>query len=308
MKIKSATITLCKRALYESVSTNDMCVFAKLLNNSYDIYERSGFPRNVPISNQNAANQIVKDVIEDKRFIDFIEVLVKVSTVGYMGRVYAINHLPLIIRNLQKEGFCFHERTGQIFEDSVQRATPNWGRLINGDEITTALLRLDIVDNSTLVKNENSKKIKKAYKDFHDIVEQAVLSRAGRLWAWEGDGALAAFVFGEKEKSVLTTGMEILNELFFYNRFNNPLGEDIRVRIAAHAGTIKYYSDLSQLLKNQLIKEVMDLEKNATAIDSFSVSPNLFISVDDVIQKLFSEKTHKGFGKVRKYCINMEKN
>ncbi len=307
MKIKSATITLCKRALYESVSTKDMCLFAKLLDNSYNIYDRSGFPANVPISNQNAANQIVNDVIQDERFIDFIEVLLKVSTVGYMGRIYAINHLPLIIRNLQKEGFCFDETTGQIFEDQIQRATPNWGRLLDGDERTAALLRLDIVDNSGLVKSEDSKKIKKAYKDLRNIFERAVLSRSGRLWAWEGDGALAAFVFGEKEKEVLMAGMEVLNELFFYNRFENPLQEAIKVRIAANAGTIKYNSDLSQLLKNQLVKETMDLEKYATSIDSFSVSPNLFISIDDVVQKLFTEKTCKKFGKVRKYCIGMEK-
>ncbi len=308
MKIKSATITLCKKALYESVSTNDMWKFARLLDDSYDIYERSGFPPNIPLSNQNAANQIIRDVIEDKRFIDFIEVLVKVSTIGYMGRIYSINHLPTIIKNLQKEGYRFDETTGQIFEDQKQRATPNWGRLLNGDERTVALLRLDIVDNSGLVKSASEKNIKKAYNDLRHIFEQAVLSRSGRLWAWEGDGALAGFVFGQKEKSVLMAGIEVLNELFFYNKFKNPLEEPIRVRIAAHAGTFKYNSDLSKLLKNQVIKETMDLEKYATAIDSFSVSPNLFISVDDVVQKLFTEKAHKKFGKVKKYCIGMEKN
>ncbi len=308
MKIKSATISLCKKALYESVSTKEMCKFAKLVNSSYDIYERSGFPRNVPLSNQNAASQIIRDAMEDKRLIDFIEVLVKVSTVGYMGRVYSIKHLPLIIRNLQKEGFCFDEKTGQIFEDSIQRASPNWGRLLDGDEKTVALLRLDIVGNSNLVKNEDPKNIKKAYKDLRNIVQKAVLSRSGRLWSWEGDGALAGFVFGEKEQAVVMAGVEILNELFFYNKFEAPLAEPLRVRIATHVGVLKYHSDLTELVKNQIVTEVINLEEKVTANDSLTVSHNLFMYTDNPLQNLFTEKTYKGFGKIRRYSVAMEKN
>ena len=39
-----------------------------------------------------------------------------------------------------------------------------------------------------------------------------------------------------KERSAVLAGMEILNELFFFNRARNPLDSPLRVRIAAHSG------------------------------------------------------------------------
>ncbi len=308
MKIKSSTITLCKRALYESVSTTDMCRFVKIFNNDYDLYKQSGIPHNIPISNQNAANQIVNDMLRTNRLIDLIEVLVRVSTIGYMGRKYTIKHLRILITNLQKEGFLYDESTGQLFENSKIRATQNWGRLLDGDERSVALLRLDIVGNSELVKNESPEKIDKAYKDLRKIVEQAVIMRAGRLWSWEGDGAIAAFGFGKKEKAVLLAGIEILNELFFYNELYSPLQEKLKVRIAAHLGVIRYTSNITELLENQSVRDVIMLEGKSTAIDSFSVSPSLFIYIDNVMQQLFTEKKDKYFSEVCKYTINMEKN
>ncbi len=307
MKVKSATITLCKKALYESVSTKDMWRFIKIFDKDYDLYERSGVPRNIAISNQNAANQIVNDIVRANRFIDFIEILVRVSTVGYMGRKYTIKHLRPLITSLQKEGFCFDEESGLLFENSVERASRNWGRLRDGDEQTVAVLRLDIVDNSSLVKKESMKDIDLAYKDMRMIVEHAVQSRFGRLWSWEGDGALAAFVFGPKERSVLMAGMEILNELFIYNKVLSPLHRDIKVRIAAHVGLLQYRDSLSELLKNQVISEVIAFEGNATAVDSFTVSPSLFMYIDDVMHGFFQEKTMKPYGKIRKYSVAMEK-
>ncbi len=307
MKIKTAIVTLCKRALYESVSTNDMCRFVKIFDDDYDIYRESGIPRNIPISNQNAATQIVNDMLRANRFIDLVEVLVKVSTIGYMGRKYSIKYLRTLITNLQKEGFVYDESTGQLFEDSRMRATPNWGRLLNGDQKSVAVLRLDIVGNSELVKNESAQNIERAYTDLRNIVERAVLIRAGRLWSWEGDGAVAAFVFGKKEKAVLLAGMEILNELFFYNRLHSPLSASLNVRVAAHVGLMRYNTDLTELLKDQIIKEVIMLEGKSTAIDSFSVSPGLFMYIDTVMQDLFTKKKDKYFGEVCQYSITMEK-
>lgn len=306
MKVKSATVTLCKRALYESVSTDVMCRFVKIFNHNYDIYERSGIPRNIPITNQAAAHQIVSDLVQENRFVDFIEILIKVHAEGYMGRKYTIKHLRMLIKNLEKEGFTFDESSGQFFENAKERASANWGRLFDGDERTAALLRLDIVDNSGLVRDEKRKNIDTAYANLRTIVEQAVLSRAGRIWSWEGDGALAAFMFGKKERSALMAGIEILNELFFYNAFSSPLERSIKVRIAAHLGPLQYRSNMYELVKNQLVHETITLEETATAVNSFTISSSLFMYIDRVMQDLFAEKKHAQFGKIRYYDIAME--
>jgi len=307
MKVKSATVSLCRKTLYESISAETMVRFVKLADPEYDLYKRSGIPVNIPITDQMAAERIVKDVIEDGRFIDFIEVLVKVDSEGYMGRSYPIKGLAQIVKTLTQEGFIFDRTTGQFFENANERASPDWGRLHDGDERQGAVLRIDVAGNSELVQRNSREKVEKAYSALRAIVHRAVVGRFGRVWSWEGDGALAAFLFGHKERSAILAGMEILNELFFFNRLENPLSEPLRVRMAAHAGPIHYRENMMELLKNETLKDVVHIESTVTPHDSMSASANLFLSIDRVIQDRFGPEQQSTCGKIRHYSVNLER-
>lgn len=153
MRVKNSLLSLCKKTLYESISAEMMLRFMELMDPSYDFYTRSGIPHNIPVTNQMAAERIVSDAAEDGRFIDLVEVLVKVDSIGYMGRNYPIKGLAQIVKAINQEGFVFDSASGQFFENSSERASPDWGRLHDGDERQTALLRLDIASNSSIVKN-----------------------------------------------------------------------------------------------------------------------------------------------------------
>jgi len=307
MKVKNSTINLCRRTLYESLSAETMVRFVRLVDPEYDLYERSGIPQNIPITNQMAAERIVEDIVGDGRLIDFIETLLKVDSDGYMGRAYPIKGLGQIVKILTQEGFLFDRSTGQFFENTHERASPDWGRLHDGDERQAAVLRLDVVANSALVQQNALDKIEKAYSGLRTIVTRAVVGRFGRVWSWEGDGTLAAFMFGQKERSAVLAGMEILNELFFYNRLANPLDSPLRVRIAAHAGPIRYRESIIELLKNDTIKDVIQIESTATPPDTLSSSTNLFVSIDRVIQDRFGPEQQAAVCKVRQYAVNLEK-
>ncbi len=307
MKVKNSTISLCRRILYESISADTMVRFVWLVDPEYDLYRRSGIPENIPITNQMAAERIVEDIVNDGRFIDFIEVLVRVDSEGYMGRAYPIKGLAQMVKILTQDGFFFDRSTGQFFENGHERASPDWGRLRDGDERQAAVLRLDVAANSALVKRNASAHVDRAYAGLRAIVNRAVVSRFGRIWSWEGDGALAAFLFGHKERSAVLAGMDILNELFFYNRRSNPLDTAIRVRIAAHAGPIRYRDSIMELLKNDTIKDAVQLESRATPSDTLSVSTNLFMAIDRVIQESFGPENQTDIGKVRRYTVSMER-
>jgi len=307
MKVKNSTISLCRRTLYESISAETMVRFVRLVDPEYDLYERSGIPENIPITNQMAAERIVEDIVEDGRFIDFVETLVKVDSEGYMGRAYPIKGLGQIVKTLAQDGFLFDRSTGQFFENTHERASPDWGRLRDGDERQAAVLRLDVVANSVLVLQNSADKIEKAYAELRAIVSRAVVGRFGRIWSWEGDGALAAFLFGQKERSAVLAGMEILNELFFFNRLANPLDDPLRVRIAAHAGPIRYRDSLMELLKNDTLKDVIQIESTATPSDTLSASSNLFLSIDRVIQDRFGPERQAAICKVRHYAVDLER-
>ena len=306
MKIKSANTSNCKKCLQLSLSVDMMIRFAELVNSRYNIYKRTSLKEGMPISNQNAAERIVADMVQDGYFIDFVETLVRIDKEGYMGKKFNLIGLNNVVAGLINEGFSFDKVSGQFFENQVERISPNWGRLLEGDERKMAILRIDIADNSALVKNNSGSKIEKAYNDVRNIVNRAVVSRLGRLWNWEGDGTFAAFLFGPMEKMVVCAGMEILHEIFFYNRIHNPLDSPVNLRLGAQIGQVRYSENEIERLKNEAVKQATLLEALAPN-NSFSVSFNLYINMEKNILDNFSPEKTMGGCKYRLYSIGTEK-
>jgi class 3 adenylate cyclase len=245
-------------------------------------------------------------MIQDGYFIDCVETLIRIDAKGYMGRRYALKGLQDVVGGLVHDGYSFDPASGQFFENQRERISPNWGRLQEGDERKMTLLRFDVAGNSMLVRQNPRNNIEKAYKDLRAIVNRAVTSRLGRLWAWEGDGALAAFLFGSMEKSAVYCGMEILHELFFYNKLKNTLNSPLNVRIGVHIGRIRYSDDEIERQKNDTVKQAVELESVA-AINSMGVSSTLFMTMDQHTTSLFTPEKNSRGKKYRLYNISVEK-
>jgi class 3 adenylate cyclase len=303
MKIKNASF--CRKCLQQSLPVDVMIRFAELVSPGYNIYRRSGLTEGMPVSNQNAAQRIVADLIQDGYFVDFVELLLKIENEGYMGRRYALKGLNDVVAGLIQEGYSYDKATSQFFENQSERISENWGRLKNGDERHMTVLRLDVADNSTLVKQNPAGVVEKAYGELRSIVSKAVIGRTGRLWSWEGDGALAVFLFGRKEQNTVFSGMEILHELYFYNRLRNPLNKPIRVRIAVHIGPVSYYDNEVERLKNETIKQALSLEA-AVPPNSLGISHNLGACLDQFITDLCAPECTAGSGKYRLYYAAQE--
>ena len=306
MKIKSANTRSCKKCLQVSLPVDVMICFAKLVNPDYDIYKRTGLSDGMPITNQDAAHRIVSDMVEDGYYVDFVEELIRINANGYMGHQYTLWGLSDIIAGLLNEGYSFDKVTGQFFENQNKRISADWGRLQEGDERRMAVLRIDIVGNSELVKTNSRPKIEKAYNDIRHIVYRSVTSRLGRLWSWEGDGALAAFIFGPIEKMAVYAGMEILHELFFYNRLRNPLNSPINVRLGAQIGQVRYSNKEVERLKYDTVKQATFLEAMASN-NSLCVSYNLYINMDQYTLNHFSAEKIRGGCKYRLYTMGLGK-
>ena len=306
MKIKNVNSSHCRKCLQLSLPVDMMIRFARLANPDYNIYKRTGLSEGMPIPNQIAAQRIVADMIQDGFYVDFVEKLITIGNEGYMGRHYQLHGLDNVIEGVMHEGYTFDKVTGQFFENQRERISVNWGRLQEGDERKITVLRLDIAGNSILVKNNTRQKVESAYNDMRAIVNKTVVNRLGRLWSWEGDGAVAAFLFGPMEKMAVGAGMEILHELFFYNRIRNPLDSPINVRMGVHTGQVLYSDNELKRNKNDTIKKAVTLEDLAPA-NNLCVSYNVYINMDTNILSLFGpEKSHKG-GKYRLYSMGPEK-
>ena len=256
--------------------------------------------------NQNAAERIVADMVKDGFYVDFVETLVRIDREGYMGRHFELKGLGNAIASLINEGYSFDKITGQFFENQQEQISPSWGRLREGDERKMAALRLDIVGNSELVKNYPRAKVEQAYSDMRNIVNRSVTSRLGRLWAWEGDGALAVFLFGSLEKNAVFAGIEILHEIYFYNLMRNPLDEPVNLRLGTHIGPVRYSNIDLERMKNETVKEAAALESLA-AKNSLSVSYNMYITMDQHILNLFGPEKNVRGRKHRLYKMGREK-
>jgi len=286
-----------------------MIRFAGMTIPDYDIYKNSGYPRDRPFGSQDAANQIVLDMVKSGYYIDFIETLISIENNGYMGRVYKLRGLDDVINDVIEAGFSYDNATGQFFEDQNQQITRNWGRLLEGDERQMAVLRLDIVGNSLLVKENPHNLIDKAYSDLREIVTDAIVSRLGRLWVWEGDGALGVFMLGKYSRMAIFSGIKILNELFFYNKMRNKLNTDIKLRISVHSGDMIFSEDDKKCLKTDTVQKAINLESKAAVPNSLVISESLAVSQDQDLLNVFSNaKTVSGTSmKYRTYHLNQEK-
>lgn len=306
MKVKTGLYRLTCKILYESLSMDMIVRLARIVVPGYNIHERSGIPENIPITAQTAAEQVVKDIIAEGRYLQLIELLIKIDCSGYMGREYHLLYMRDLIKTILAEGYSYDSVTGLFMENAQNQISPHWGRLVQGDEFQLALLRLDIVQNSELVRAHESSQIDAAYGELRNIVSRSVLSRMGRIWFWEGDGCLAAFVFGKKERSAVLAGMEILHNLFFYNRLSNPLSKPLQVRLAVHGGPVKYIEDPVELKKNETLREINHVESRFGRPDTLVVTSNVFLSIDRVIQDRFSPEQIMDSYKLRNYSIQLE--
>jgi class 3 adenylate cyclase len=285
---------MLKKCLIESLNADMQERMAQDVIEGYDLRRRTGFPPNIPMQGQTAASRIVDDLIEEGRFPHFVERLARLDREGFMGRSYRIGGLRELFKQIGAEGYVWDQETSRFMEDSRIKRTPNWGRLAQGEELRFSLLRVDIVKNSRLVKVHGETAARGAYGDLRGILARVVERRSGRIWSTEGDGALAAFLFGQSATQSVLAGMALVHELFVYNRVYNRIGEPLRVRAAVHTGPLRYSSDVSEMIKQETCQEVMEVEAGWTPPEALSITHAVANTLDRVIRDRFSSSAESG--------------
>ncbi len=278
---------MLKKSLYESLNAEMLERVAQDLIPDYDLRQRTGFPPNIPMQGQTAASRIVDDIVAEDLFLHFIERLVQLDREGFMGRSYRVAGLRELFKSIGGEGYIWDTETSHFMEDPRIRRTHNWGRLLQGEELRFSLLRVDVVKNSRIVKVHGETAARGAYEDLRGMLARCAERRSGRIWSWEWDGALAAFLFGHSTTSSVLAGMALLHELFIYNRAYNRMGESVSVRAAVHTGPIRYFSEVGEILKQETCREVIESESRWTPPDGLSISPAVAGTLDRVILDRF---------------------
>lgn len=241
----------------------------------YDIYERTGFPDSMTIPGRDAASQMVNDFLELDRFVDLVRVLARISHRGIAGRSYRITGLRELIQAVEAYGYRFDRDALTFREDTAVHTTRNWGVLEDGKTYVFSLVRVDIVENSRLVRSYPDEVIQRTYADLRKIFREVVEFREGRVWNWEGDGATAAFRGAETQLPATLSAISLIHELFFYNALKRKLAEELRVRVAVHNGWIQYANRFENMGGSDLEK-LVEIESKYCEPQSVFVSETIY--------------------------------
>ncbi|MFP4643176.1 MAG: hypothetical protein ACLFM0_02345 [Spirochaetales bacterium] len=253
----------------------------------YDIYERTGFPYSMTIPGRDAASQVVDDFLELDRFVDLVQALARISYRGISGRSYRITGLSELISAVESHGYRFDRETLTFREDTMVQKTKNWGVLEEGETYVFSLVRVDVVDNSRLVRSYPEDVIERTYADLRRIFQEVIEFRDGRVWNWEGDGATAAFRGAATQLPATLSAISLLHELFFYNTLSRSLAEDLRIRVAVHNGWLQYANRFESISGSDLDK-LVEIESKHCEPQSVFVSETVYNGLTNEVAEWLS--------------------
>ncbi len=305
MRINVRLRDLLLQALVESMSVEMMVMLAQRLILDYDLYERTGFPGNMSMPNRDAARQIIQDIHDNRLLLQFAGLLVVMHTEGFMGRKYVIPHLREIVAEIHGAGFVFDREYHAFVEDSRIRRTRNWGTLLEGQEYVFSFLSLDVVGNTALVREYPELMVKATYGDLRGIVQRAVERREGRLWNWQGDGGLVAFYFANKYNAATLSAIDILHELFLYNRLECRIKSPLSVRLAVHGGPCEFRHSTGEIASDT-IKRTLEIEAEHTGPNTVTVSNVVYLALDPLLQGMLRPVPTGGGSTLHGYELRWE--
>jgi len=118
------------------------------------------------------------------------------------------------------------------------------------------------------------------------LLSAIVERRDGRIWHWEGDGGIAAFLFGAKNVQASLAGMEMLLELFMYNLLHSAFAADLHVRLAVHTGPCQFLGNFKEI-RSDTLRRLETLESRYAATDSLILSPGVYSDLGTKLESFF---------------------
>lgn len=306
MRLTSRFSTLFVTALSQSMAVDLMQNIARMVIPDYDIYERSGFPSAIGMPRADAARHILKDFAKEGFLLKFVEALITVTSEGYMSREVRVPQLPRIIAEVEDLGFTYSRLKGIFVEAGEHERTMGWGTLREGRTYEFALLRVDIVGNSEMVRAYPREQVAAAYAGVRDMITRQVEKRDGRIWGWEGDGGVAAFYFQDKTIQATLCGMEVVHELFLFNLLGRALPEPVRARLAVHAGPCRFLKSVKES-GGDTLRQVEILESRYTPPGCLTTSPGVFVDLGSKLSPLFTAAPGPDKSSVYRYALEWEK-
>jgi class 3 adenylate cyclase len=281
-----------KAHLIEMIASNftlpQIDELGSLFHPNYTSHERLGIDNHITAPLRKSADALVDFCIEKGCDDELVKVIIEMDGKKMMGKTITIPQLEEFLVELAHYGFIYDAKKRKLRKTKDDPLDmPNWGSLREGREYEMTLLSADIVNNSELVSQFGMKKMEKMYFHLWNFLRRVLSTYGGRIWNWAGDGGIIAFTFKKHAIRAVQYALEVQSLVPVFNTDpDNPIPEDIQLRIGVDSGMVKYSEDTGRIV-SETINFAAHLEKQFTQPGGIAVSGTVMEQLPEKIQAIF---------------------
>jgi hypothetical protein len=303
MRVRESMLNNVAKGLSSSMTQKEMIHLVRRIIPDYDLYRRMGVSQGHSIPHGDGAQQIARDMRELNYFPDFVSLMAQAETLGVHGKKYHFPRLGHVIELMAEEGLIYNSNTYSFIEDSRKSISKNWGVLREGQLAHFTILKLDLVKNTEMVRQNDAEIVNKIFSIIKQDIIEIVQSRLGRVWSWEGDGGVCAFYFGSRHEQAVYSAMEILHRIFLFNHFTNRLDRPIQLRQAVMTGPVEFSQKEGIIMMEDTIRRSCQLEEKFSQADNITVTQEIFTHLPETIHGGFTKKIVPGSEPIYSYKL-----
>ena len=262
------SINSLKIFLTKTFTTQILNAICRELEKHFDIYEISNYPKGYALSSIDYVDIATDYFFQKKRLDDFISAALRKT--GHLGSSIKHQGLDEFHKSLASIGVYYNYEKDRL--EKVNKYSKDFGIFFDGKEYYMSFLSIDICNSTELVKSTSEEDMMELLDGFQQYVMKRVLKYDGRKWEWDGDGGVIGF--HENIDGCVVCAVDLLLSLDLFNNIVNPLSINVDIRIACHAGWIKYrenYQDMGLGVKNM----TEHMQKHFSPANNITVSKEI---------------------------------
>jgi len=266
--------------------TEEVNELGRLVLGSFDSNEAAGSKNHVSISSRKSARALVDCCDQGAHVPALLKLVVEVDDATVNGKTVHVKGLEPFLGKLLRAGIHYDFKTRRIVtacEDPDQ--LPNWGCLKEGKEYDTAIVSLDIVDNSSLVREHGLRRMEKLYFHLWSFLREKLGGTDGRIWSWAGDGGILAFALKENARRAVQFALEVQTSMPVFN-VTTDTPADIAVRLGIDTGKVRFNPDTGKIVSD-VINYAAHLEKRAAGAGGVAISRPVYESLSERMADVF---------------------
>jgi class 3 adenylate cyclase len=262
----------------------------RLTCGSYNSHEIAGEDSHITISRRRAALLLVEHAAGLQQLAEVIRLIAELDGGIFLGKQLSVKGIESFFNSLARVGIVYDPTRRRLYHSAEDiRGLKNWGSLRDGRTYEIAVISVDIVGNSVLVRQNGTKTMEKLYFQLRQFLDRKLADYDGRVWNWAGDGGILAFAFDDGINRAVKCAIDIQTSLPLFNISpENPVDTQVALRTAVDTGSVRFYDETGRIV-SEIINYAAHLEKAATEPGKVSLSERARQKTNPRILSIFGD-------------------